>query len=148
MQRWMMIAGIVFMLGLVGLTGGYVWLKNERANRPDRIWVPIALNPELTHEQHETFAEELYEQLVTDEILASVASDLGLQQRWNHSSSETTVEELHERVFIEIGEHQHMPSLNIGFTGIRRENELLREMTSRLIEDFQEMMQDATRDPQ
>ena len=124
------------MLGCVGLMGGYLWLKNERANRPDRIWVPIPLNPEMTHDQHESFSSELREQLITDENFAALSADLGLQQRWNHATGQDTVDELHERLIYEVGEHQYAPSLNIGFKGIRRENQLLRDMTGRLMEDL------------
>lgn len=128
------------MLGCVGLMGGYVWLKNERANRPDRIWVPIPLNPELTHEQHEEFATSLRAELISDEAFAAIAADLGLQQRWNQVSEQETVDELHERLLFEVGEYQYAPALNIGFKGIRRENQLLRDITARLMEDLDAIM--------
>ena len=128
------------MLGCVGLLGGYMWLKNERANRPDKIWVPLTLNTELTHEQHETFASELRVQLITDENFAALAADLDLQQRWNHADEQETVDELHQRLIYEVGEHQYAPTLNIGFNGIRRENQLLRDMTQRLMEELQKIL--------
>lgn len=128
------------MLGCVGLVGGYMWLKNDRANRPDRIWVPLQLNQEMTHEQHEEFATALREQLITDEILAAVAKDTGLQQRWPEASEQEIIADLHKRLIYEIGEYRYQPSLNIGFRGIRRENQLLRDMTERLMKDLEKIM--------
>jgi len=137
MQRWMMIAGMVFMLGCVGLMGGYTWLKNERANRPDRIWVPIPLNAELSHEQHLEFAEKLREQLATDEILGKISEEMNLRARGGFATEEAAVTDLRMRLICEVGEHNYAPSLNVGFRGKSRENTMLRELTERLMQDFQ-----------
>lgn len=131
-----MIAGMVFMLGCVGLMGGYTWLKNDRANRPDRIWVPIGLNPELTHEQHQEFADQIREKLITNQVLEKISSDLNLQSRGQFATEEAAVTDLRMRLICEVGEYNYAPSLNLGFRGISRENAMLRELTERLREDF------------
>jgi len=136
----MMIAGMVFMLGCVGLMGGYTWLKNERANRPDRIWVPIALNPELSYEQHQEFAEHIREKLITNQVLEKISSDLNLQSRGQFATEEAAVTDLRMRLICEVGEYNYAPSLNLGFRGASRENAMLRELTERLMEDFKKIV--------
>ena len=138
MQRWIMVAAIVIALGGIGLMGGYAWLKNERANRPDRIWVPIALNAELTYEQHQQFAENLRERLASDEVLGQISSDLNHRTRGNFATEEASVADLRTRLICEVGEYNYAPSLNVGFMGVSRENAMLRELTERLMQDFNE----------
>lgn len=135
-----MIGVIVAALGGIGLLGGYTWLQNERANRADKIWVPIPLNTELSHEQHVEFSEKLRGQVVTDERFTAIASDLDLQQRWGLPDEKSCVDELNRRLLFEVGEHNHSPTLNIGFHGISRENAMLRELTERLMKDVDQVI--------
>ncbi|MFU8892282.1 MAG: hypothetical protein ACNA8L_01520 [Luteolibacter sp.] len=128
---------MIVMLGCVGLMGGYTWLKNERANRPDRIWVPIPLNTELSHEKHLEFADKLRDRLASDEILGNISHELKLLSRGNFATEEAAVTDLRMRLICEVGEYNYAPSLNVGFRGKRRENALLRELTERLMQDFQ-----------
>ena len=139
MQRWIMIGGMVLMLGCVGLTGGFLWLKNERANRPDRIWVPIPLNTGLSHEQHVEFAEHLHARLSTDEVLEPISIEMNLRELGQYPSEEAAVGDLRARLMCEVGEHNYAPSLNIGFRGKRKEKQLLRDLTERLMVDFQKI---------
>jgi len=132
-----MIAGMVVMLGCVGLTGGFMWLKNERANRPDRIWVPVPLNTQLSYEQHHEFAEQIRERLSSDEILTKISEEMNLRERGGFTTEEAAVIDLRSRLMCEVGEYNFAPSLNVGFRGKSRENAMLRELTSRLMEDFQ-----------
>jgi len=131
---------MVFMLGCVGLMGGYMWLKNERANRPDRIWVPNRLNTELSHEQHVTFAEGIRERLASDEVLSKISLEMNLRERGNFPTEEAAVNDLRARLMCEVGEYNYAPSLNVGFRGVSRENQLLRELTARLMEEFQKII--------
>jgi hypothetical protein len=140
MQRWI-IAGIVAVaLAGVGLVGTYLWLQGERAKRPDRIWVPLVLNPEVPVEQHENAATELRERLESDEVLGKICTELALQSRWGHATEDQAIAELRRRLFVEIGEHDYQPSMNIGFDGISRENAMLRELTERLMEDVAKIL--------
>lgn len=136
MQRWMMIGAMVVMLGCVGLMGGFMWLKNERANRPDSIWVPVALNTELSYEQHHEFAEKLRENLSSDEILTKISKEMNLRELGQFPTEEAAVTDLRMRLMCEVGEHNYAPSLNVGFRGVRREKQLLRDLTERLMQDF------------
>lgn len=132
-----MIAGMVVMLGCVGLTGGFMWLKNERANRPDRIWYAIKLEPHLSHEQHQEFADKVREQLATDEILGKISREMNLRERGGFPTEEAAVIDLRARLICEVGEFNYKPSLDVGFRGKSRENAMLRELTGRLMEDLQ-----------
>lgn len=143
MQRWMMIAGMVFMLGCVGMMGGYKWLQNEKANRPDRVWVPIPLNAKYDNEQHEAFASRLRTQLGSDEILGKISEEMELQSRGDFPTEEAALVDLRTRFICEVGEHNYAPSLNIGFRGVARENAMLRELTERVMKDFQAVVKNS-----
>jgi len=140
MQRWIMISAIVVALGGIGLMGGYAWLQNERANRPDAIWVPIPLNPELSQEQHQEFTDNLRQRLASDEVLGKISADLNLRTRGNFPSEEASITDLRTRLMCEVGEHNYAPSLNVGFRGVSRENAMLRELAERLMQDFNEIV--------
>lgn len=140
MQRWI-IAGIAAVaLAIIGLVGAYVWYQNDLAKRPDRIWVPLVLNPDTPADQREQSASELRERLATDEVLGKISADLDLRSRWNHPTEQAAIEELRRRLIVEIGEHDYQPSMNIGFEGITRENAMLRELTGRLMQDVSEIL--------
>lgn len=119
--------------------GGYAWLKNERANRPDRVWVPNTFYSKLTHDQHQELATNLRERLSNDAILSKISTDLDLRNRGKFPTEEAAVNDLRARLICEVGEHNYAPSLNVGFTGVRRENAMLHELTERLMKDFQEI---------
>jgi len=135
MQRWI-IAGIAAVaLAIIGLAGAYLYLQNDRAKRPDRIWVPLMLNDESDAEDRERSARELRERLATDEILGKISADLDIRARLGLPTEEAAIAELRRRMFVEVGEHDYQPSMNIGFDGITRENAMLRELTGRLMQD-------------
>lgn len=114
-----------------------MWLKNERANRPDQIWVPIPLNTGIPHEQHVEFARQLHERLSADEVLTKISIEMNLRELGRFPSEDAAVTDLRSRLMCEIGEHHYAPSLNIGFRGKRKEKQLLRDLTERLMVDFQ-----------
>jgi len=127
---------IVVALGGIGLMGGYVWLKNERANRPDAIWVPIPLNPELAHEQHLEFTDNLRKRLTEDAVLSKISIDVNHRVRGDFATEDASITDLRIRLMCEVGEYNDAPSLNVGFRGVSRENSMLRELTERLMQDF------------
>lgn len=134
---------MVVMLGCVGLTGGYFWLKNERANRPDRIWVPIPLNTELSHEQHLEFAEKLRDHLSGEEVLAKISIAVGHAQTGPFETEDAAIADLRVRLMCEVGEHHYAPSLNVGFRGKRRENAMLKELTTKLMDELQVVLSES-----
>ncbi|MGC4015653.1 MAG: hypothetical protein QM755_14195 [Luteolibacter sp.] len=132
MQRWIVIAVIALVLATAG--GGYA-LFNYRANKPERIWVPLKL-PEA---DLKPVSKKLDEALRKPALLSSIVKDLGLVSRFNVPTEEAAVAELSKRLFVEVGEanppSDRTPALNVGVAGKRKERALLNEISSRVMKD-------------
>lgn len=143
MQRWIVIIALV--LALLG--GGAVFgLWKYKQTRPDRVYLPLPFNSETTLEQRRKTADDLRARLLTREILAAVARDTDVAAVWKLGSEEAAIDELNKRAFVEAGEAPvpgggRVPSLNIGFRGIRSENAMLRNLADRLGKDLQQMIE-------
>ncbi|MDP4623873.1 MAG: hypothetical protein NWT08_01920 [Akkermansiaceae bacterium] len=139
MQRWMLWAALAA-VGVALLGGGALYgLKEYRANKPDKIWVPLPLRADLSMAEQKDLAEKIDVELRKDERLRKVVTDLGLVKKFNVADEDAAVKELESRLFVDVGSadtpNGQVPSINIGVRGISRENPLLREMASRIIKD-------------
>ncbi|MFT3990904.1 MAG: hypothetical protein QM680_05790 [Luteolibacter sp.] len=136
MQRWIVIGIIALALAFGGGAFGY-W--SYRQHRPDKVWVPLPLNPALGEDQRAKAAAELKTKLESDEILTRVCTDLSLADKWKLSSTDAAKAEVKKRLFVEIGEvalnGTTAPSANVGVTGIRKERQLLGEISTHLIKE-------------
>jgi hypothetical protein len=137
MQRWIMIGLVVAALGCTGLVGGFVWLKQRAANHPDRVWVPLPLNTSLSAEEHKEFAAEMHKRLSSDEVLAKVSADLDLKALGEFPTEAACIANLRSRLICEVGEYDYAPTLNIGLTGVRRENAMLHQGAARLMKEVE-----------
>lgn len=132
MQRLIVVIALVF--GLLG--GAFVFgFWNYRQSRPDRQWIPLPINPEFNMEQLETAIGKLRESLHSDEVLAAIARDCQIREKWKLASDEAAVAELKERAFIEHGQG----TIDIGFKGVIGEQQELKDLTVRIMKDFQRL---------
>lgn len=144
MQRWIMIGLVIAALGCTGLVGGFIWLKQRAANHPDRVWVPLPLNTSLSTEQHEKFAAEMHKKLSSDEVLGKVSADLDLKTLGKFPTEEASIADLRRRLICEIDEYNGAPTLNIGLSGVRRENAMLHQGAERLMKEVQAITRPAS----
>jgi hypothetical protein len=142
MQRWIVVAALVVCL-LGGATVAGVWW-NHRQNKPDKRWVPLEFNPDLSEAQRQESVAHMRESLLTDAILTGVVRDCDVQGEWELPSEEAAVAELRKRVFIDAGERmvKGMPvaTLNIGFRGTVGQKDYLDRLAGRLMEDVLRMI--------
>lgn len=136
MQRWIVLAALVLCLLGGGSVYGY-WRYKQ--NLPDKRWVPLPFNPEVSEAQRLESVKMMRERLLTDEILTGVVRDCDVQGKWELPSEEAAVEELRKRVFIDAGEtvYRGIPAatLNIGFNGKAGERAVLDLLAERMMED-------------
>lgn len=135
-----MLWAVLAAVGVALLGGGaFYGLKEYRANKPDKIWVPLPLRADLLMSEQKELAENIEAELKKDERLGIIVSDLGLKEKFNAADEDAAAEELGERIFVEVGSADtpegSVPSINIGVRGIYSENELLREISMRIIRD-------------
>ena len=136
MQRWIVLAALVLCLLGGGSVYGY-WRYKQ--NLPDKRWVPLPFNAEVSKAQRLESVKMMRERLLTDEVLTGVVRDCDVQGKWELVSEEAAVEELRKRVFIEEGEtlFKGIPAatLNIGFKGKVGESRELDLLAERMMED-------------
>ncbi len=141
MQRWI-ILGVVAMMLVVG-GGGFAYWKH-RQNRPYPVWVPMPLNPELSLQQRTDLAKELRQKLASKEILIQMSKDLGLPKKFEMASDEAAADELAKRLFVDAGQTESAQgvvyTLNIGFTGVKKDRPLTEEMSMRILEDVRKIL--------
>ncbi len=141
MQRWIVIVALILALLGGGAVFG-VWKYTQ--TRPDRSFLPLPFNAESSLEERQKTADDLRARLLTREILAGVARDCEIAREWKLPSEEAAVDALLKRAFVEAGEATlpnvgRVPTLNIGFRGIRSENQMLRNLSERLGQDLQKI---------
>eukprot|EP00903_Cladosiphon_okamuranus_P003621 g3619.t1 len=95
-------------------------------------------------ENQVAIAEEIDQKLRTDDILGGVVADLKLVEKFDVADENAAIEELGKRLFVEVGtadtQMGPMPSVNVGMKGTRRDGELSREMTERVVKDVFRMI--------
>jgi hypothetical protein len=141
MQRWIALVTVVLLL--LGVGGG-VLIWNHRQNRPDKVWVPLPLNPETPEDARSNLAKQLDTELRKPSVLKGVAADVQLATKLGLPSDEAAVAELTKRLFVEVGTADtsmgRIPSLNIGVNGKSREHELLGQVSIRLMKDVRRIV--------
>lgn len=125
---------------LLVLGGGFFARRAYQQNRPQRIWVPLAINPALPVDKRNEIARDLKEKLAKPEILIPVSKDLGLAVKLGLHSDEEAAREVARRLFVDVGEADSpmgikVPSINIGITGKSKESGLSGEIAVRLMQD-------------
>lgn len=129
MQRWIVLAGVLFVLLLAG--GGYARFAYNR-NQPDRIWLPL----KLPESDLKPVSKKLDEALRKPALLSTIVKELSLVSKFNVPNEEAAVAELSKRMYVEVGEafppSDRTPSINVGVAGKRKEHALLDEISKRL----------------
>lgn len=125
---------------LLVLGGGGFTYKAYKQNRPQPIWVPLPLNPELPAEKRTEIAAELKKSLMKPEVLLQVSKDLGLPKILGLPTDEAAANEIAQRMFVEVGEATAptggtVPSINIGIKGKRKDTEVSGKIAMRLMQD-------------
>jgi hypothetical protein len=146
MQRWIVIAVVGALL--FGLGGGFA-LWTYRENRPQKVWVPLVLNEELSEEKRKELAEKIKAGLLEGSILRDVVKDTGLAEKIKLSSDEAAESEVRKRLMVEVGEAdvpteagitRRMPSINIGIYAQRKSFGPMGEVAMRMMKDVWKML--------
>lgn len=136
MQRWILIAAIVGILGMGG--GGYaVW--TYRQNRPTPMWVPILANSDPQPGWQEKASKELKDKLVEPPRLLKICQELHLASKWSLASDQEAVAEMSKRLFVRPGDADtptgSVPCIHVGVNGPRKDLKLSGEIALRLVKD-------------
>lgn len=141
MQRWIVVALIGAIL--VGLGGGF-GLWNYKQNRPQPVWVPLALNETLPEEKRVELAKEIEKKLLEGNLLADAVKDVGLANKRGFSSDAEALAEAQKLLFAEAGEADlngsKVPSINIGFKTQRKSYGAYSELAMRVMKDVWKML--------
>jgi hypothetical protein len=141
MQRWIALAAVVVLL--LGVGGGALFW-NHRRNRPDKVWVPLPLNPEAPEDARSKIVKQLDIELRKPSVLLGVATDVQLATKLDLSSTEAAVEELEKRMFVELGTADtamgKVPSINVGVNGKSKEHDMLGQISVRLMQDVRRIL--------
>jgi len=135
-----MLWALLGVVGLVVMFFGARYAKREyHLRQPSKIWVPIALRPDLSMADQKKLAEHIDGKIRTDEILRGVVVDVGLKEKFRQPSEDAAVKELNRRLFVDVGSadtpNGSVPSINIGVAGIGHEGDVLGEASMRIIRD-------------
>jgi hypothetical protein len=136
MQRWIA-AGVVALVLLLG--GTYFAYRTYQHNRPQPVWVPLPINPELESAKRDEIIKDLKAKLSAPDLLIQVSKDLGLPQKWNLPSDAECAKEIANRLFIRPGDADSsigsVPAIHIGIKGKVKESAVSGEIAMRLMED-------------
>jgi hypothetical protein len=137
MQRWIVFGVVAVLLVLGG--GGFAY-RTYKQNRPQPMWVPLPINPELPQEKRKEVVTELKKSLLKPEVLIQVSKDLGLPKTLGLPTDEAAANDIAQRLFVEVGEADaptggKVPSINIGIRGKRKDSEVSGKIAMRLMQD-------------
>jgi hypothetical protein len=142
MQRWIIAGALV--LFLLGGGGIFAYWK-IRQQQPDFQYIPLPYHPTSTAEQRANSEKQMRERLLTDAILTGVVRDCNIVSKWGLPSESAAVEELRRRAIIESKSDKindiETETLRIGFNGVVAEHQQLRDLSQRLMEDVQRLIQ-------
>lgn len=135
------LGGVGFLLLAIG---GYFARKEYYNNKPSKIWVPLPVSVELLYEDQKKLADQIEEALRADDILLQVVRDAGLQEKFKQASEAEAVEDLGQRLFVEVGTADtsmgQLPSINIGVKGRHREKPALEAASMSVIKEVWKMV--------
>lgn len=125
---------------LLVLGGGGFAYRTYKQNRPQPIWVPLPVNPDLPAEKRKEVAAELKKSLMKPEVLILVSKDLGLPKSFGLPTDEAAANEVARRMFVDVGEADaptggKVPSINIGIKGMRKDSDVSGKIAMRLMQD-------------
>jgi hypothetical protein len=141
MQRWIVIAVVGALL--FGLGGGFA-LWTYRQNRPQKVWVPLALNEELPEEKREELAEQIKAKLLEGTIIKDAVRETGLTAKLKLSSEAEAEAEVRKRLFVAVGEADSpmgkVPAINVGLNCQRKSFDAMGAVAMRMMRDVWKML--------
>lgn len=142
MQRWI-VAGVLVLFLLGG--GGIFGYWKIRQQQPDFQYIPLPFNSNSTAEQRETSEKQMRERLLTDAILTGLVRDCDIVSKWDLPSESAAVEELRRRAIVKVDKDKineiEVDALRIGFNGVVAEHAELQDLSQRLMQDVQRLIQ-------
>jgi len=141
MQRWIAV-GVVAVMLLLG--GGWFARRAYQQNRPQPMWVPLPINPELPLAKRDAIIQQLKPRLSDQQLLVKVSGDVGLRQKWQLASDEDCARQIRQNFFVRPGEVDtpmgKMPSINIGVTGKSKDQAVSGAIALRLMEEVRKIL--------
>ena len=141
MQRWIL-AGIVALVLAIG--GGGLGLRFYKQNRPDKVWVPLPINGDLSLEKRRAMTKELEQTLRQSIKFAELSKDVGLSQKWQLASDEEGGREIEKRLFVKLGDADtptgRVPAIHIGVNGKVKEHAVLGALSVRLVDEVRRVL--------
>lgn len=142
MQRWILIALVGAIL--FGLGGGYA-LWTYRENRPQKVWVPLPLNEEISEEKRKEVAEEIKKKVLEGDLLSVVVKEVGLARQLGLDSDAEAEKELRQRFFVDLGEAdlpdgKRVPALHVGVNAQRKSFKAMGDAAMRIMQDVWKML--------
>jgi hypothetical protein len=136
MQRWILIAVI---LGILGMGGGGFAVWTHRQNRPTPMWVPILANRDADSAWQEKVSKELRDKLSEPPRLLKICQEMQLASKWDLASDQEAVAVIGKRLFVRPGEADteagRMPCVHVGMNGPRKDLKISGAVALRLVED-------------
>lgn len=121
------------------LGGGYFAYHTYKQNRPQPIWVPVPINPQLPIAKRDEIINTLLKKLRNPDILQKVSKDLDLTRKMGLPTDHEVAEKLDKQLFVRAGDMDtpmgKVPSIHIGLTGKVKNTALTGEITMRLMDD-------------
>ena len=141
MQRWIVIAVVGALL--FGLGGGFA-LWTYRQNRPQQVWVPLALNEELPEEKREELAAQIKEKILEGNIIKDAVKETGLTNKLKLSSDAEAEAEVRKRLFVKVGEADSpmgtVPAIHVGVNCQKKSFEAMGAVAMRIMKDVWKML--------
>lgn len=149
MQRWIAV-GVVATILLLG--GAFFARRAYYDNRPQPIWVPLAIKADLPASKRDELIKKLHDGLSEEDVLVSVSKDVGLMQKWSLASDKEGARVIGERLFVRAGDMDtpmgKMPSIHIGVKGKAKESKVSGEIAVRMMKDVWEILEIPTPPPE
>lgn len=121
------------------LGGGYFAYRTYKQNRPQPIWVPVPINPQMPIAKRDEIIDRILQKLKNPEVLQKVSKDLNLTHKMHQPSDQEVAGELEKRLFVKPGDMDtpmgKVPSIHIGLKGKVKDIALNGEITMRLMAD-------------
>lgn len=142
MQRVIVVVTALMVLMGGGLIAGYKFVY--KPNRPNPIWVPLAVRGDLEIAKRNEFIKGLKEKLSEPGLLAAASKDLGLAAKWGKASDEEAGRDIGKRVFVRFGEMDtpkgKVPAILVGVNGKFKEAAESERIAKRLMKDVFEFL--------
>ena len=143
MQRWIVAVTALMILMGGGLIAGYKWVY--KPNRPNPIWVPLAIREDVGMSERQQIVKELTQKLSEPKVLEGVSKDLGLAAKWQMATNEEAAKEVGRRLFVRTGETLTpegvlAPAILVGVNGKLKEAAESKDIAMRLMKDVFEIL--------